>query len=334
MFTRFVSAETVTNLITADDSGSHTFTFPSTRQAAIYLRNPATKPYCTYEPANGGEVKLVEIHGSAGNTGVYVGTIYGEPGESYTLKWLVGRDLTADIQAQDPSMLLALGSSVGPVSISTQCYGASHPFTVIFTARPLFLNRFPLLDTYSGSSTTVALSGISGLVGAYEHVAIEYAVNQLLRFKLTYAYDAGADIGKVISATIRSPYTSSSTVPAYTLAADLVIARSYTGSQEYGSQEIIVGAENPSNYLKKRYIPTPAYTYSMEYLPIQPVVLTAGEGEVQSGGRIMFERSNLYLGEASPMRYLINCIVYEGAGQIMISPDHAPKFSELSEYEF
>lgn len=335
MFTRFFKAQAVSS------THYHVHTdvdiaFPAnTRQAVLQIANdnPAIAVpniIVRHNPLGAGISFLLDSYGYVGGT--YIAPMFGIPGDTYRLSWTGGARLTFTVRPQQHNTLLVNGSSIGPVSVSTKCYDASFPFTVAFTARPLFVDRVPLMTFYSGDFSTVTLADLTSILdGVPEYQAIQYAIDYKLQFELVYAVTATP--GYVESVAFKTGYAAGQSVTVYSLVATVTVGIPTGGSQNL-PDPIIVGAENPSNYMMREYVPSRASCNSMAFLAMQPVVLSAGRDEIQSSGRIIFERSNLYMGEAYPMRYIVTCSVLKGAGQVVISPDYAPKFTELSEYEF
>lgn len=294
-----------------------------------------------HDPPDGTYYRRLDVYGYkevSGVGGTYLAFLIGEPGEVYRLSWASTYNNLFQFyyMAQNTAAVLINGSSIGPVSISTKCYAAEDDFTVVFLARPLFVNRFPLLTYYQASTELVTLPDVDSLgfsVGDPIYKVIEDALSRHLQYNLVFEKDDD-NIGLVTDISFSgSMFTAGAQVPRYSTPYTITI-----GMITYGVQDlpdpIIIGRDNPSKYLKRCYVPSYADTNSMEYETIKATILSAGKDEIQSSGAIMFEHNNLYMGEDSPMRYVLLCFAIEGAGQVMVSPDYAPKFMELSEYEF
>jgi len=236
------------------------------------------------------------------------------------------------VQDVTPGDMLYSSRSVGPVSINTYGPRAVVPFTVAITCKPLFLEPFPALRKYGGPIGTVSgLSAFfSSLVGDYEWNATEKVLNKEVRCGISYAYDSVASIGKVISATLRPAYVTSGISQKYATVADLVI-----GIPEGGLQDsVIIGSENPANYLKRSYQPRRGSHDELGFEQMPPILLECTEvDEVQASGRLRYEHSILLLSEPPVNKYIVSVNVIEGAGNVSIY-DNEQEYAELSEYEY
>jgi len=234
------------------------------------------------------------------------------------------------VHYKQEASFISIGPAVGPVSISTMCQNADSPFVCVVLCKPLFLDAVPSLRFYTGPTGNVSgiTALIAGLIGDFEYEAVETIINHEIRCNISYAYSTDADIGKVVSATLRSDVTD--TMPKYSIVADLVVGIPSAGIQD----SVIVGSENPANYLKRKYVPRYGTYDELGYVPMEPIVLECtDDGEVQASGRLIYEHSKLLTGEPDVSKYVVTLFCIKGAGNVSVY-DNKQEFAELSEYEY
>lgn len=226
-------------------------------------------------------------------------------------------------------MYLAMGKTIGPVSLTSGAFD-TQPFSVVLCAKPLFLDPVPYIEWYLGPGTatsTVAVDWETDQIGEYSHVVVADAIEKKIRIRLKYAVD-NSNIGKV-TAAIRLIDAEATTCPQYTLAAEFTVGLP-TGTTH---GDVVIGAENPAEYTKRRYVPRIGRHDTMNFEPIQPVVLTVDDiGEVQASGRILYEHSALLVDEPPCTKYLVYICPFSGSGTLSIFSDPY-EYAELSEYE-
>ena len=220
--------------------------------------------------------------------------------------------------------------SVGPILVSTVSDSSDVPFTVVFTAQPLFLENIRYIQRYKGPTgdTTALAVKAASMPGLWEYDLVRKLLDYELRANISYVASS-TDVGKVVSATVRSDYGEDDKAPKYAIAFDVVVNISSLGSQN----SVVVGAENPANYTKRAYIPRRGSYDEMAFVPIQPVALRlTTKGAVAASGRLLYEHSNLLVQEPPCTKFIVTASVRAGRGVIYVGSDQID-FEELPEYE-
>ncbi len=218
-------------------------------------------------------------------------------------------------------------NAVGPFFASTKCAGADAPFTVVFHAKPLFLEQIPPLVFFKKKVENVTLPDpwiVPDVSNPYASIAIRQAVHYNVMLEIEYVVDA-ANVGKVVEVVEEK----TGSVEKYTLAGRIKVGIPVGGHTE----KRIVGRQNPADFTKRGYVPRVGSYDELGYVPMDPVLLNVEDlDETKASGRMVYEHSRLLLNEPRCTKYVVSVLCLEGAG--VVGMGHLDNESvELSEYE-